>query len=84
VQTLSTKTQIINSSFFDCQKHLETASVDLVITSPPYLNNYHYIRNTLPHLYWLGFAEKPNDTKTLEHQNFGKYWQTMRELDVVT
>lgn len=83
VQFMPTKARIINSSFFDCQKHLEAASVDLVITSPPYLNNYHYIRNTRPHLYWLGFAEKPNDTKTLEHQNFGKYWQTVRELDAV-
>lgn len=83
VQAMPTESQIINSSFFDCQEHLEVASVDLVITSPPYLNNYHYIRNTRPHLYWLGFAEKPDDTKTLEHQNFGKYWQTVRELDAV-
>ncbi len=83
VQTVPTKTRIVNSSFFDCQEHLEAASIDLVITSPPYLNNYHYIRNTRPHLYWLGFAEKPDDTKTLEHQNFGKYWQTVRELDAV-
>jgi DNA modification methylase len=83
VQTAPTRSRIINSSFFDCQEHIEAASVDLVITSPPYLNNYHYIRNTRPHLYWLGFAEKPDDTKTLEHQNFGKYWQTVRELDAV-
>jgi DNA modification methylase len=82
-QFIPTKARIINSSFFDCQKHLEAASVDLAITSPPYLNNYHYIRNTRPHLYWLGFAEKPNDTKILEHQNFGKYWQTVRELNTV-
>jgi DNA modification methylase len=83
IQILHIKTRIINSSFFDCQKYLDAASVDLTITSPPYLNNYHYIRNTRPHLYWLGFAEKPNDTKTLEHKNFGKYWQTVRELDAV-
>lgn len=83
IHTTSAKTRIINSSFFDCQEHLEAASIDLAITSPPYLNNYHYIRNTRPHLYWLGFAEKPNDTKPLEHQNFGKYWQTVRELDTV-
>ncbi len=77
------KNRIINASFFDCQKYLDAASIDLIITSPPYLNNYHYIRNTRPHLYWLGFAEKPNDTKLLEHQNFGKYWQTVRELDSI-
>ncbi|WP_083885690.1 DNA methyltransferase [Synechococcus sp. PCC 7336] len=80
---VSSKCQIINASFFDCQNHIEAASVDLAITSPPYLNNYHYIRNTRPHLYWLGFAKEPKDTKYLEHQNFGKYWQTVRALDNV-
>ena len=83
IQDKSTKAEIINSSFFDCDRYAQKASVDLAITSPPYLNNYHYIRNTRPHLYWLGFAKKPNDTKTLENQNFGKYWQTVREAGVV-
>jgi DNA modification methylase len=83
IRAKDTKAEIINSSFFDCNAYAEKASVDLAITSPPYLNNYHYIRNTRPHLYWLGFAEKPNDTKTLEHQNFGKYWQTVREAGVI-
>jgi DNA modification methylase len=54
--------------------------VDLIVTSPPYLNNYHYNRNTRPHLYWLGYAAKPKDFHALEQANFGKYWQTVREL----
>jgi hypothetical protein len=54
--------------------------VDLILTSPPYLNNYHYNRNTRPHLYWLGFVARPPDLKELEEANFGKYWQTVREL----
>ena len=78
-----TDATVINASFFAFEKHIPPASVDLAITSPPYLNNYHYIRNTRPHLYWLGFAEKPKDTKTLEENNFGKYWQTVRDLDEV-
>ncbi|MCA1993979.1 MAG: site-specific DNA-methyltransferase [Coleofasciculus sp. S288] len=78
-----TNARIINSSFFDYEQHIEANSIDVAITSPPYLNNYHYIRNTRPHLYWLGFVKNPNDTKPLEHQNFGKYWQTVRELDAV-
>ncbi|HVO43016.1 MAG TPA: DNA methyltransferase, partial [Aggregatilineales bacterium] len=72
--------RIINDSFFNCQKYLEAASVDLIVTSPPYLNNYHYNRNTRPHLYWLGFAEKPGDLKPLEEANFGTYWQMARDL----
>jgi DNA modification methylase len=58
-------------------------SVDLLITSPPYLNNYHYNRNTRPHLYWLGFVSQPDDMKPLEERNFGKFWQTVRELERV-
>jgi DNA modification methylase len=70
---------VFNDSFFNCRRHLSSGSVDLVVTSPPYLNNYHYNRNTRPHMYWLGFAESPKDFNELEQNNFGKYWQTVRE-----
>ena len=72
--------QIINDTFFNHQSHLSPASVDLIITSPPYLNNYHYNRNTRPQLYWLDFARSPQDLKSIENSNFGKFWQTVREL----
>ncbi len=75
--------RVVPASFFECQDHMDEGSADVLITSPPYVNNYHYIRNTRPHLYWLGFVEKPKDTKTLEHANFGKYWQTVRDGDPV-
>lgn len=67
-----------NESYFDCHKRLKANSIDLLVTSPPYLNNYHYNRNTRPHLYWLGYVETPNDLKPLEEANFGKFWQTVR------
>ena len=41
---------IINDTFFNYHQHLEPNSVDVVITSPPYLNNYHYNRNTRPQM----------------------------------
>ena len=44
-----------------------------------YLNNYHYNRNTRPHLYWLGFCTAPRDLKRLETLNFGTYWQNARD-----
>ena len=53
-------------------------SVDLVITSPPYLNNYHYIRNTRPQLYWLGLVDDPKEVKKIERASFGQFWQTVR------
>lgn len=71
--------RVVAASFFTCRDHLSAGSVDLLVTSPPYLNNYHYNRNTRPHLYWLGFAATPRDFKPLEEQNFGKFWQTVRE-----
>lgn len=76
--------EVINDSFFAYQTHLDPAVVDLIITSPPYLNNYHYNRNTRPQLYWLGFAERPKDIKPLEQANFGKYWQTVRNRDTIS
>jgi hypothetical protein len=75
--------RVISDSFFNCQKHLPEGEVDLIITSPPYLNNYHYNRNTRPQLYWLGYADAPGDLKELELANFGKYWQTVREETLV-
>ncbi len=75
--------KVINDSFFHYDSHLPPGSVDLIITSPPYVNNYHYNRNTRPHLYWLGYAQNPKDLSKLENANFGKYWQTVRELDSI-
>ncbi len=66
-------------SFFEARNYLAAASIDLVITSPPYLNNYHYVRNTRPQLYWLGFVHRPRDLQRFETQSFGKFWQTVRE-----
>lgn len=75
------QSQVFNASFFEYKSHIEPESVDLLVTSPPYLNNYHYNRNTRPHLYWLGYVEQPGDLQPLEQQNFGKFWQTVREQD---
>jgi len=76
-------TQIFDASFFEYATYLKPETVDLIITSPPYLNNYHYNRNTRPQLYWLGHAQNPKDLKPLEHANFGKYWQTVREKELL-
>ena len=65
---------VIPDNFLSAMHYLEPASVDLLVTSPPYLNNYHYVRNTRPQLFWLGFVRKPSELKRLENQNFGKYW----------
>lgn len=62
---------------------MDEESADLLLTSPPYLNNYHYPRNTRPQMYWLGFASSPKDLRALEEENFGKFWQTVREDDAV-
>ena len=77
---IKTESRVINDSFFKYTDYLEPGSIDLCITSPPYLNNYHYIRNTRPQLYWLGFVKNPRDADFLEQENFGKYWQTVREM----
>ena len=71
--------RVLEESFFVGYAALEKGGVDLLVTSPPYLNNYHYNRNTRPHLYWLGFCTAPRDLKRLETLNFGTYWQNARD-----
>ncbi|NLG78805.1 MAG: hypothetical protein GX492_03110 [Firmicutes bacterium] len=69
------------SFFSGSQEVLADDSVDLVITSPPYMNNYHYVRNTRPQLFWLDFISKASDLKALEDANYGRYWQPVREME---
>lgn len=71
--------RVINNDFFDSDTQLEEGTVDLMVTSPPYMNNYHYVRNTRPQLYWLDFISSPSEQKYLEIHNFGQYWQTVRD-----
>ncbi len=77
-QTRRPQATIHPISYFDHGSRIPPDSIDLLITSPPYLNNYHYIRNTRPHLFWLGMVQKSADLKTIEHQSFGQFWQTAR------
>jgi len=73
------RARVIADTIFSSDRLLASNSIDLVVTSPPYLNNYHYNRNTRPQVYWLGFASGPDDMSRLETMNFGKYWQTVRD-----
>ncbi|MBI4557845.1 MAG: site-specific DNA-methyltransferase [Candidatus Hydrogenedentes bacterium] len=75
------KEQVVNADFLDDTSALLDASVDLVITSPPYMNNYHYVRNTRPQLYWLNFIAAPKEQQYLENHNFGRFWQTVRQAE---
>ncbi len=68
-------------SFFDMEQYLGPASVDIIVTSPPYMNNYHYVRNSRPQMFWSGLVQSPSELKRLETGNFGKFWQTVRAND---
>ena len=69
--------EVHQDSYFD--SCLPDKSVSLVITSPPYMNNYHYIRNTRPQLHWLSLLTDRPDLRQYESGNFGKFWQTVRQ-----
>lgn len=71
------------TSYFNSASVIVPGSVDLVVTSPPYLNNYHYVRNTRPQLFWSELVGSSRDLKRLEEENFGKYWQTVRARDLI-
>ena len=42
------------------------------------MNNYHYVRNSRPQMFWTGLVQSPSELKELETRNFGKFWQTVR------
>ncbi|HSW02827.1 MAG TPA: DNA methyltransferase [Sedimentisphaerales bacterium] len=72
------ETAIYQRSYLTGGNCVDSHSVDVLVTSPPYLNNYHYVRNTRPQLYWLGLTDGNGDLKRLEENNFGQFWQTVR------
>ena len=74
---LAQRREIIQGSYFNSD--LPKGSVSLVVTSPPYMNNYHYVRNTRPQLYWLGLVGNGERPQQLEESSFGKFWQTVRQ-----
>lgn len=72
------KAILCNESYLIGAGRLGRETVDVLITSPPYLNNYHYVRNTRPHLFWLGLVDERRCLTSLAHTSFGKFWQTVR------
>ncbi|HKS81711.1 MAG TPA: hypothetical protein VJR23_09430 [Candidatus Acidoferrales bacterium] len=78
------RARVFSKSIFSALECLERRNfVDLVITSPPYLNNYHYPRNTRPQLHWLGMASGNGYRSARETESFGKFWQTVRDSEPV-
>ena len=78
------KAKVFSKSIFSALECLGQRNfIDLLVTSPPYLNNYHYPRNTRPQLHWLGFASGPGYNGAREIESFGKFWQTVRDDDPV-
>jgi hypothetical protein len=73
---LQSDREVVEGSYFEST--LPAGSVSLAITSPPYMNNYHYVRNTRPQLYWLGMITN-GGSRHLEEASYGKFWQTVRQ-----
>lgn len=76
--------RIHRASFLESSRFIQPSTVDLVVTSPPYMNNYHYVRNTRPQLYWIGLVQSSEELKRLEEKSFGKFWQTVRGRGVIS
>ena len=83
-QAKSPHWQIHDCSFFEAESRVDPGTVDLVVTSPPYMNNYHYVRNSRPQLFWTGLVASPSELKRLEQENFGKFWQTVRAEEPIS
>ena len=76
--------RVFNADYLsETTEHLDASAIDVLITSPPYLNNYHYVRNTRPQMFWLDFVAEAADLRELETSSFGKFWQTVRGDDTI-
>jgi hypothetical protein len=79
----SVNAQIFNKNFLNSLDFCKQGKIDMLVTSPPYLNNYHYLRNTRPQLFWLDIATDSKELRSIEHGSFGKFWQTVRGLPTI-
>ena len=52
----------------------DIAGVDLLITSPPYVNRMSYIRELRPHMYWLGHLSSGREAGELDWRAIGGTW----------
>src|SRR5581483_5514469 len=79
------KVKVFSKSIFSALECVDQRNfVDLLVTSPPYLNNYHYPRNTRPQLHWLGFTSGTGYKGAREAESLGKFWQTVRDEGPIT
>ena len=76
--------QVHEMNFMDAARVLPAGTIDLAVTSPPYMNNYHYVRSTRPQLFWLKLVDSRADLRELTNQNIGKYWQAVRDAPPVS
>lgn len=49
-------------------------TVDLLFTSPPYVNRMSYIRELRPYMYWLGFLANSRQAGEIDWQSIGGTW----------
>jgi len=68
---------VLVESYFNSS--VPARSISLLVTSPPYMNNYHYVRNTRPQIYWLSLMNGSGSLRSYEEESFGKFWQTVRQ-----
>ncbi len=67
---ISENAQALTSSLDD-SRLLQSNSVDMILTSPPYAGAQKYIRSSSLNLGWLGFTET-KDLKSLDKKNIGR------------
>lgn len=75
----SSTVKVINGNFLNIE--LQNNSVDLVITSPPYIGSQKYIRSTRLENFWLNLADE-NTLIELDHKTIGTESILMREIAI--
>ena len=56
--------------------NIENKSIDLVVTSPPYVNRISYIRELRPYMYWTKFIQEKKEAGEIDWKAIGGTWGT--------
>lgn len=67
---------VVNVIETDSRLFHTPTKVDVVISSPPYVNRMSYIRELRPYMYWLGFLKEAREAGELDWKAIGGTWGT--------
>ena len=65
---------MVNQDDARMMESVESGSIDVIHTSPPYCNRMSYIRELRPYMYWLGYLSSGKQAGDMDWEAIGGTW----------